>query len=451
MTVAAGVSVVLWVAVVTRLPSLRRDVRHRVLWANLLACALTVTLALPAHAAGRPAPVAAHLCAVVAAHLLLRFVCLVTAAGRPWAQRTLTGAVLAFMSVSALHEPPGSSFPPDAPTGSQVAYWTVVNAYLALVLLMCARACTIIGRAAPAGSLRGGLLTMAAGIAILSGYATVKALLITARGAGAPLDLPAWEPWVSALRTGGVLLYVGGGSVPVVVRVGTVLRAYHSLLVLRPLWAAMRDAYPEVVLMRPARAALAMTGEAGARLRVYRRVIEIRDGMLALRHHVPAQAEADAHGERRTGTEPSGETAAGETAAGKAQAGEQAAGEQAAGETAAGKAQAGEQAAGEQAAGEQAAGEGRDPAVVEARRIVVALRRRAAGAALVEPPGRWTPVGPEMADEVAWLSRVSRAFRREGKATAAHRTAAGTGPGESPGAGAETGAGTTAQGRDRAG
>ncbi|GIF14636.1 hypothetical protein Ate01nite_46680 [Actinoplanes teichomyceticus] len=43
-----------------------------------------------------------------------------------------------------------------------------------------------------------------------------------------------------------------------------------------------------------------------------------------------------------------------------------------------------------------------------------APRRHAAGAAASEPR-TWAPVGPEMADEVAWLPRVSAAFRRLGR------------------------------------
>ncbi|MEV6304755.1 DUF6545 domain-containing protein [Actinoplanes sp. NPDC051861] len=127
-------------------------------------------------------------------------------------------------------------------------------------------------------------------------------------------------------------------------RVRTVLAAYRMLIVLRPLWSAMRSAFPEVVLWRPARSAVELRGVAGVRLRLYRRVIEIRDGMLALRDHLPA------------GTAPEG-------------------------------------------------------AAAEARAIAAALSRLAAGEPPADPPGRWAPVGPDMADEIAWLSRVSVAYR----------------------------------------
>jgi hypothetical protein len=132
------------------------------------------------------------------------------------------------------------------------------------------------------------------------------------------------------------------------------LRAYRAMVVLRPLWTAMRDAFPEMILFAPRRAVLELAdaGTDDVRLRLYRRVIEIRDGMLGLRGHLPGSAGFS--------DEP---------------------------------------------------GEG-DRAVVEARAIAVALRRRAAGAPREANPGTWAPVGPALSDEVAWLSRVSVAYRR---------------------------------------
>ena len=332
MTVTVLVAVLFWIVVVARLRTVRRDARQRMLWAHLLFCALAVTIALPALPAGggeqRDVPLAAHLCGVLAAHLLLRFVSLVTAAGRPRVQWALALAVLAFLTFGSTRDDP--------------AYWAVFEGYLALVLVLGAMVCGRIGRAAPAGLLRAGLLAMAAGMLLIAGYATGTAILALAR----PGEPPA-EPWLVVLRRAGVLLYLAGASMPAAVRLRAVLSAYRSLVILRPLWSAMRRAFPEVVLVAPGRAALEMTGEAGVRLRLYRRVIEIRDGMLALREHLPACPPPD----------------------------------------------------------------GTDPAAAEARAIAVALRRHATGEPPAGPPGRWTPVGPDMADEVAWLSAVSRAFR----------------------------------------
>jgi hypothetical protein len=111
----------------------------------------------------------------------------------------------------------------------------------------------------------------------------------------------------------------------------------------------MRDAFPEVILFTPRRAVFELAGVDDVHLRLYRRVIEIRDGMLALRDQLPMSVPA--------------------------------------------------------------AG---DPAVTEARRIALALRRQAAGMPEMPFGEPWAQVGPEMADEVDWLCRVSRAYRRLG-------------------------------------
>jgi hypothetical protein len=371
--VIAGVLVaaLLWVTVLARLPSLRRGVRQRIFWANLLCCALAVTVALPALATGRPVPVVAHVFALAAAQMLLSFVCLVTGTGRPWVQWSLTGAMMAYLVVRARHGTPADPFLTQGAT--EVAYWSAFHGYLAFLMLLNARACTIIGRAAPAGHVRRGILAMGHGILVIALYALAKALLIGAVNAGPGADLRAWEPWLVAVRTGGVLLYLIGGAVPAVVRLRPVLDVYRSLLVLRPLWSAMRHAFPQVVLMPPAAAALRMPGVAGSRLRLYRRVIEIRDGLLALRPYLPAECPEQAR-----------------TAAGR-------------------KPEQAQPAAGRKP--EQAGPEQEEEAALEAERIVAALRQRSTGRPPDGAPGRWAVVGPEMADEVAWLSAVSRHFK----------------------------------------
>ncbi|MFC7533393.1 MAB_1171c family putative transporter [Actinoplanes sp. GCM10030250] len=369
-----AVGAALWVIVLARLPGLRRDHRQRVLWASFLACALAVSLAAPAIRAGRDVPVAAHLCGVTAAFLLLRFISLVTGTGRGRAQLALLGAVLIAMTVLAARGI--ATTPPRLTAGitpAQMAYWTVFEGYLAVVVALCARACLALGRSAPRGMLRVGLVTMGAGLSLISAYAGSTVILVDLRGSGLPLDFGQWQPWTVAVRRTGVVLYLAGGSVPAAARLRTVLGAYRTLLVLRPLWSAMRRAFPQMVLWRPARSAVEARGVAGVRLRLYRRVIEIRDGMLALRDFLPADA-AQPH------------NAALEDAALV-------------------------DAALDDAALEDAAPE--DAAVAEARAIVLALRRRAAGEPPADPPGRWAPVGPDMADEIAWLSRVSAAFRDE--------------------------------------
>ncbi|GLY00610.1 MAB_1171c family putative transporter [Actinoplanes sp. NBRC 101535] len=360
---AAVVLGLLWAVVLIRLPTLRRGHRRRVLWGSLFAAALAGGIAAPAVAAGRDVPFAAHLCGVAAAHLLLRLIDLVTGARRDHARWAFTTAVILVMSVLALSVPGGVRTSPHRQTAgitpAEVVYWTVFEGYLVVILVLGARACARIARSAPAGVPRTGMRAMAVGIALIAGYAAGRILLVAARGAGVPVDFAAVGPPVGALRTAGVALVLVGSAAPPALRMRELVRAHRVLWALRPLWTAIRGAFPEVVLLPAAPRARDQITIAEVRLRQYRRVIEIRDGMLALREHLPPAG---------SGTVPDA---------------------------------------------------GTDPAVVEARGIALALRRRAAGEPPLAVPGCWAPVGPDMADEIAWLSRVSAAFRSPGAVSGA--------------------------------
>jgi hypothetical protein len=131
---------------------------------------------------------------------------------------------------------------------------------------------------------------------------------------------------------------------------------------LRPLWAALHEAYPHIGLMRPATPLAEMLDPRDMALRLYRRVIEIRDGLLALRPHLPP------------GAAPATDTVARPTAAG---------------------------------------GTDRN-AAAEASRIAAALAARASGTAPAEsdaPPTDGDQPG-DLSGEIAWLTAVSLAFAR---------------------------------------
>jgi hypothetical protein len=148
-------------------------------------------------------------------------------------------------------------------------------------------------------------------------------------------------------------------------------------------------------------------------LRLYRRVIEIRDGMLALKSFLPST-----YAPATVATKEHSSTYASSTAPAKGKSDEFAP------DTAQAKAQSISyaadtvQAEAEPDAYDQdtalsgARADAYGKAMLEARAIALALHRRAAGEPPCERPGSWAPVGPEMADEVAWLSLVARAYRR---------------------------------------
>jgi hypothetical protein len=340
----------LWTTVAVRLPTLWRDRRQRALWGAVLALALTKTAAFPPVAARLDQPTLPHLFGVVAAFCLLRFISLVTGGGRrSWPVAVTAGvlAVLATLDMVAGGIDTTADVLSGHLTAVEVGYWMVLEAYLGAVLVTATVLFWTVGRAAPAGLPRLGLRAIAAGSLLISLYAAGKSILIVLHGFGVPVAFDRIEPVAQVIQTAAVLLVVAGGTAPASRRARAVAAAYRSLLVLRPLWRVMRDAFPEVILFTPRRAVLELAGVDDVHLRLYRRVIEIRDGMLALRDFVPEQGPA--------------------------------------------------------------AG---DPAAAEARGIALALRRRAEDAPPAEHPAGWAAVGPDMADEVAWLSRVSAAYRR---------------------------------------
>ena len=117
---------------------------------------------------------------------------------------------------------------------------------------------------------------------LLSSVLAATTVCFVAAGA----TLSAWSPSVSSV-------------------IGRV-RAYRAYRRIEPLWKALRAAVPGIAL-DPGRELAA-----GAEFALYRRVIEIRDGHLALRAHfdpdLPARAEAEA---RRAGVREAGHGAHG--------------------------------------------------------------------------------------------------------------------------------------------
>jgi hypothetical protein len=270
------------------------------------------------------------------------------------------GVVIALLGMAAVKpDLLGAELTPVAAT-----YWVLLNVYLGLALATSAVVFWTIGTDVPPGMPRTALRAIAGGAGVLAVDSFFRSGVMVALGRGMTLDLAALDPPATAVQATGVLLMVGGGAVAAPPRTRAVLRAYRSLLILRPLWRAMRDAFPEVILFTPRWSVVALAGADEVHLRVYRRVIEIRDGMLALRAYLPPDSSPS------TSTSHS------------------------------------------HFSGETDLSDFSDPAVVEAEAIVAALERRACGAEPFAVTGSWAPVGPETDDEVAWLSRVSAAYRR---------------------------------------
>jgi hypothetical protein len=149
------------------------------------------------------------------------------------------------------------------------------------------------------GPLRAGLWLLVVGVGAAFAWTfwdidDVRRLAQSAR-IGAREDLPS-----SVLAATTVCFVTAGATLsawsPAVSSVIGRIRAYRAYRRIEPLWKALRAAVPGIAL-DPGRELAA-----GAEFALYRRVIEIRDGHLALRAHfdpdLPARAEAEA---RRAG------------------------------------------------------------------------------------------------------------------------------------------------------
>jgi hypothetical protein len=154
-------------------------------------------------------------------------------------------------------------------------------------------------RHAEPGPLRAGLWLLVIGVSAafvwtLWGVDDVRRLAQTSR-------IEAREDLVSSVLAAVTVGFVAAGATlsawsPVVSSVLGRVRAYRAYRRIEPLWAALRAAVPGIAL-EPGRELAA-----GPEFALYRRVIEIRDGHLALRAHfepgLPARAAAEA---RRAG------------------------------------------------------------------------------------------------------------------------------------------------------
>ncbi|MFI9201532.1 MAB_1171c family putative transporter [Streptomyces sp. NPDC053048] len=156
------------------------------------------------------------------------------------------------------------------------------------------RVCWGYSRVAGRTWLRRGLRVIAVGAFATLGYGLIRAGNVL--GTVFDFDLRAWEnvAWLCG-DLGSALTLVGWtlpGWGPRVAAAGHWLTAYRRHRRLYPLWAALHEAVPTIALA-PARGAFADRLEfRQLEFRLYRRVIEIRDGQLALRdRHDPVAAE----------------------------------------------------------------------------------------------------------------------------------------------------------------
>ena len=296
----------LWATVIWRWPA-RRDRPQRVLWLALVALAMTATLEVPVieAAVDRLTPsepnlvyLIKHLLVVgvaAAAHEVLREVVLDPAEagrGRParWGAAAIVVAVLSVLFFVAPVEVDVLTASFTERFGREPAmlgFFAVFLLWLSVALVATIRLTFRYARQASRGPLRTAIQMVGWSASACLGYAVLKGgYLAVAAAIDEPSDTVTgvYARVTLALLVSSMVLIVTGCSWPRLARHPAVqrLRRQRQLHRLRPLWEMLVDADPSIAL-GPVPAATGVARLGGTEVSVYRRVIEIRDGVLALR------------------------------------------------------------------------------------------------------------------------------------------------------------------------
>jgi hypothetical protein len=309
--VTTATAAVLWVAVALRVSTLAGGAAQRSLWIALAGIATAFTLDIPHVVTALHEVVGTN-----TSHLIKHGVVVIAAGaireairalvltpdhaaegrGRRVLVTVIAAVVLATLFAAApVHDQPLPGFT-SAAAGEPVlvAYWAVYLIALTTALVGIVRVTLTAVRTFPTGRLRTGMGWMGVGAVIGLAYCTHKAafLAFAAADTSGP-SIGAMERVQSVLLIATVALSVTGLMWPNATRWPGVrhLRAYRTYRRLEPLWRAYIQAEPAIALEQYTRR-LSPLGD--IELRLYRRIIEIRDGMLAVQrygdHHTRERA-----------------------------------------------------------------------------------------------------------------------------------------------------------------
>ncbi len=308
MTASTVAVTLLWIAVLAQVPSQWHAPTRLAVWGTMLLLAAIGTLDLTAigarldAACGLPnmADVAQHVLAIIAA-TLARYSA-VAIFGTPeqrvrWSPvrasaiaACTVAALIGLFAVSpartrstnvALY----ADFPMQYAAHPEViAYWAIFAAYLGTTFVIIARLAWRYGRTAGRSPLGSGLQLLAAGMVAGLAYLGYGSSVVAARALGVQGPFIRTAPGViQALFGTLIVLVAAGGVLPAAQRWPLVRQAgfYRSLRRLYPLWDGLCQAVPGIAL-DPVPAWADRLDPRDLRMRLYRRVIEIRDGYMAL-------------------------------------------------------------------------------------------------------------------------------------------------------------------------
>jgi hypothetical protein len=308
MIISVFAVTVLWATVLAQFPSHRNVPLRRAVWYTMVLLAAIGTLNLPAigtrldAATGLAnlADVAQHVLAIATATLGRYCAEQVLGAVRPrtgWSRRLQTAlptataaALLVLFALSPARTHPidtalYTDFPMQYAAHPGVfAYWLILAVYLGTTFALIGRLAWRYGRRAGRTPLGCGLVLIAAGMVAGLCYLGYGTSVVAARAAGVGGSFISTSPAIIQGLFGALIVLVAVGSFlpasgycPLIRRVA----AYWSLRQLYPLWAGLCQAVPGIAL-DPVPAWADRIDPRDLQVRLYRRVIEIRDGYMAL-------------------------------------------------------------------------------------------------------------------------------------------------------------------------
>ncbi|MYW03336.1 MAB_1171c family putative transporter [Streptomyces sp. SID3343] len=294
--------VVIWAAALWHAPKLAGPLWQRWMPVGLLALALCLTIRLDpvsdwiSERTGMPnlAVLLKHSLAVVVTGAWLEWALLLRATDEP-AHRllrvtsVLRWTTLAGLLVTYLRVPDSANAEFFAGQGHDPAaarHELVFTLYLAVTGLLAARVFWHKSRLARDPAVVWGTRLLATAFVLTPGYGLGRLVALTAYATGhtAPGAFNTTRlSWPFGAVS--VLLIVAGVSIPGFVTLSRTWIARRRLRRLRTLWTLVVPAIPDTVLPTPPDARTDPLGLGTTHLRLVRRVVEIRDGMLALRRY----------------------------------------------------------------------------------------------------------------------------------------------------------------------
>ncbi|GGM49545.1 hypothetical protein GCM10012275_20560 [Longimycelium tulufanense] len=275
-------TIALWLALALRLPGAVRSRPQRRLLIAVAGLAGSITVYLdPVTALLSQSALLANSCGIVmnvwgvlSSAFILDFVLAAVARRLPWLVYGAAAAVSVTLVLLDTESSPQSGCVTSIDVPWYSPFWWLLCVAHVVAVLPCAVLCARYSRHATTRPLRIGLLLLAAGFASSTVFWSVLVLgfLLTR------------SPWLGALFPLNIgltaWLMIAGVSLPLLVQARRRWQDLRTFRRLGPLWQELVAAVPHVELPEPKESRWSTD------LRLYRRVIEIRDALLVLRDYV---------------------------------------------------------------------------------------------------------------------------------------------------------------------